>query len=97
MTGAIVWGMLKGAKQHTALKQRGVPTTAQVIERDLQPDTGAGETYSFKVQYTVDGTTYQEKVGVSVTDYYNYQLNSTVEVVYLPDKPKVVALKGYIR
>lgn len=94
----VVWRMWKGARNSKLLKERGVATTAEVLKqsiRFIQNDNGVGQQtiHELIIRYTVGGKTYETKVGATEEIYHAHPPHSRVEIVYLPENPKIVEVK----
>jgi hypothetical protein len=75
-----------------ALDQRGVETTAKIVDKEEQSDSDSTEFFIF-YQFRPD---FRVKVKDPTwhSNYYNLPVGSEIRIKYLPDDPTVSALTG---
>jgi uncharacterized protein YpmB len=92
--GWLAWNLWKVERSSKLLREQGVEISATVVKRAVSGDADQQHTYySLTVKYVVNGTTYQQSIGVQENAYNTFPEGSDVDIIYLPDNPKVIALK----
>jgi hypothetical protein len=98
LVGYIAWGIWKVAHDSKLLKERGVPTTAEVLKQSIRfvadsTDNSSSAVHELNIRYSVGGKTYENKMIVPEHVYHAHPPHSRVEIVYLPTNPKIVGVK----
>lgn len=89
------YGIWKAGRRSKQLQARGTTTTATVIQRKTGYDSSVQRpSYILTLSYAANDTTYQSDVRVTIKTYGDFPEGSTIAVVYMPDNPKDVELKG---
>ncbi len=93
---AFVWVVWRRALQARDLAQRGVPVTGEVVSKYTDRMSKI-RTRHLRYKFTAaDGHEYSHRIMADVDDYHSLDEGDPVELVYLPDKPTVSAMKGMV-
>ena len=97
IVGWVIWVIVQRGFQIQRLVKGGVPGTGQVVKRFRQHRRGGGGEpylrYAFQDSY---GRAFERKVGVSEEEFERYREGDSIDIVYLPGKPRVSATKAMV-
>jgi hypothetical protein len=85
----------KNARDLKALQERGVPTSATVVGHSItrQDEPRRRTTYWLKLEYTANNAPYEQSIWVSKDAYDSFPDGSSIDILYLPEDPKVITRK----
>ncbi|NME67993.1 hypothetical protein [Flammeovirga aprica] len=82
---------LSGCSNRNELKEKGIRSTAIVVDGQSVEREGKSTTYEIEIEFkTEKGQKVRVKESVSGSEYDKVYLNCEVPIVYLPDSPKTV-------
>ena len=93
IVGGIVVVVVRRGLQMKKLVEHGVPVTGKVTDRKSRStSTGGSATHHLRYEFTApDGRTYAHRITVTGDEYQSFRDGDEIDLVYLPDNPKVSA------
>ncbi len=98
IVGGAIYVIVRRGFEMKHLFERGEAGTAEVIKKHRRqsvrgPASSAHLRYRFQDRY---GRVRERQVAVSEEEYERYQVGDEIEIVYLPDKSRVNAMKSMV-
>lgn len=89
---AMLWRALRRGRQMQALVQRGRPVTGEVVGTVKFLGTASLRNRFLRYRFRADdGAVYSHKIAIGAKDYHALQPGAPIELIYLPDNPRVSA------
>jgi hypothetical protein len=93
----VVQSLRKYRRLRQDLQTRGVRISARVLGRSTTRLSNSNSlVYSVSVAYEVSGKTYKKALGIDPGTCAALEGRETVEIVYLPEKPKTALLASQV-
>jgi hypothetical protein len=88
----LIWQVVRRGYQMKDLVERGKPITGEVVNKvKFRGRSRMGSRYLRYRFRAGDGQYYSHKIAVGSDEFERYEPGQPIELVYLPDKPKVSA------
>jgi len=95
--GVMIWRVVRRGYQMRDLVQRGIPVTGEVVNKvKFHGSSGIRSRYLRYRFRAADGNQYSHKINISSSENEKYQEGRPIELVYLPDNPKVSATAAMV-
>lgn len=88
----MIWQVVRRGYQMKDLVERGKPITGEVVNKVKFRGTASGGSRYLRYRFRDgDGQYYSHKIAIGIDDFKRYEPGQPIELVYLPDNPKVSA------
>jgi hypothetical protein len=88
----MIWRIVRRGYQMKDLVERGKPITGEVVNKVKFRGTSSVRNRYLRYRFRAgDGQYYSHKIAIGSDDFARYEPGQPIELVYLPDNPKVSA------
>lgn len=93
VVGVLIWRVVRRGYQMKDLVERGRPVTGEVVKKlRFRGSSTRGNNRFMRYRFPAsDGQYYSHKIVIGIDDYNKLEPGDPIELVYLPDDPKVSA------
>lgn len=93
VVGGLIWRVIRRGYQMKSLAERGLPVTGEVVKKlRFRGSSTRGNNRFMRYRFRAgDGQYYSHKIAIGIDDYNKLEPGDPIELVYLPDDPKVSA------
>lgn len=85
---ALIIGAVVTWRDYIALRDAGVVVQGQYSDKRISSDSDS-DSYYLQYTFVVNDVTYTDETSVSRGNYYNTEVGVPVDILYLPDNPRV--------